>query len=58
MILFIVFPFLAVGCTSFLLCAAIPHLRRFALSSSVWRVAYVPCTLVIFARLNRVERWH
>jgi hypothetical protein len=47
MILFIVFPFLAVGCAIFLLCTAIPPLRRFALSSSLWCVACVPCLLAI-----------
>src|SRR5271170_2997877 len=47
MILFIVFPFLAAGCVSFLVCAAIPPLRRFALSGSLWCVACVPCLLAI-----------
>jgi hypothetical protein len=49
MILFIAFPFVAAGCAAFLFCAAIPPLRRFALSSSLWCVACVPCLLVIFA---------
>jgi hypothetical protein len=47
MILFIVFPFLALGCVCFLVCAAIPPFRRFALSSSLWCVACVPCLLAI-----------
>jgi hypothetical protein len=49
MILFIVFPFLTIGCVCFLLYAAIRPLRRFALSSSLWCVACVPCLLAIFA---------
>jgi hypothetical protein len=54
MILFIAFPFLAMGCVCFLLCAAIPPLRRFALSSSLWCVACVPC---LFAILATVVLW-
>jgi hypothetical protein len=51
MVLFVAFPFLAFGCASFLLCAAIPPLRRFALSSSLWCVACVPCLLTILAAI-------
>ena len=51
MILFVVFPFLAIGCASFLFCAAIPPLRRYALSSSLWWVACVPCLLAILAAI-------
>jgi hypothetical protein len=54
MILFIAFPFLAMGCVCFLLCAVIPPLRRFALSSSLWCVACVPC---LFAILAAVVLW-
>jgi hypothetical protein len=54
MILFIAFPFLAAGCACFLLCAAIPRLRRFALSSSLWWVACIPC---LFAILTGLILW-
>jgi hypothetical protein len=45
MISFIVFPFLALGCAAFLICTAIPSLRRFALSTSLWFAACIPCLL-------------
>jgi hypothetical protein len=48
MISFIAFPFLALGCVTFLLCAAIPPLRKFALGSSLWCVACVPCLWIMF----------
>jgi hypothetical protein len=54
MILFLAVPFLTIGCVCFLLCAAIPALRRFALSSSLWCVACVPC---LFAILAAVILW-
>jgi len=54
MILFIAFPFLVMGCVCFLLCAAIPPLRRFALSSSLWCLACVPC---LFGILAAVVLW-
>jgi hypothetical protein len=49
MIFFVAFPFVAIGCICFLLCAVIRPLRRFALSSSLWCVACVPCLLAILA---------
>ncbi|HEY1993459.1 MAG TPA: hypothetical protein VGG81_03575 [Edaphobacter sp.] len=54
MIFFIAFPFLAVGCACFLLGAAVPPLRRFALSSSLWCIACIPC---LFAFLAAVVLW-
>jgi len=54
MILFIAFPFLAAGCACFLFCAAIPRLRRFALSGSLWWVACIPC---LFAILTGLILW-
>jgi hypothetical protein len=54
MIFFIAFPLLAVGCACFLLCAAVPPLRRFALSSSLWCIACIPC---LFAFLAAVVLW-
>ncbi len=51
MILFIVFPFLALGCVCFLVCTVIAPLRRFALSSSLWWVACVPFLFAILAAI-------
>ena len=45
MIFFIVFPFLAIGCVTFLICSVIPPLRRFTLSASLWCVACIPCLM-------------
>lgn len=51
MIFFIAFPFLAAGCATFLICAAIPPLRRFALSLSLWFAACIPCLLASVASI-------
>jgi hypothetical protein len=51
MIFFIVFPFLALGCAAFLFSAAIPKLRRFALSSSLWCVACAICLIAVVITL-------
>jgi hypothetical protein len=45
MIFEIALPFLALGCAAFLILAAIPKLRPFALSISLWCVAFAFCLI-------------
>jgi hypothetical protein len=45
MIFEIALPFLALGCAAFLIFAAIPRLRPFALSISLWCVAFALCLI-------------
>ena len=39
-------PFLATGCTVFIICASLVRWRRFALSLSLWCVALGPCFVI------------
>lgn len=43
----IVFLFLALGAVAFVVCAAIPPLRRFALSAALWFAAWGPCCVAL-----------
>ena len=49
-------PFLLSGCAAFLICSFIPHLRRFALSASLWCVACGPCLAAVFIALVLAEK--
>jgi len=51
MIFEIAIPFLALGSASFLICAAIPQLRRFALSTSLWCLAFAFCLIAVVIAL-------
>jgi hypothetical protein len=42
MIFFLIIPFFMLGCAVFLICAAIPFLRRYALSASLWCLCLAP----------------
>jgi len=42
MAFFLIIPFFMFGCTVFLICAAVPFLRRFALSASLWCLCLAP----------------
>jgi len=55
---FIAFFFLVVGALQFLLCVAVPRLRKYALSAAFWWAVWGPCTvgLVSLAGLALVAR--
>jgi hypothetical protein len=64
MIFILFIPFLMLGCTAFLICAAVPPIQRFALGVSLWCVAWIPgmmaiLTVVIFFSVgaDALRRW-
>jgi hypothetical protein len=43
----IVFLFMLVGAVAFLICVALPHTRRFALSTALWWAMWGPCSVAL-----------
>jgi len=55
---FVIFFFLALGALQFLLCIAVPRLRKYALSAALWWAVWGPCSvgLMSLAGLALVAR--
>src|ERR1700722_355418 len=58
LLLLIAFFFLVVGAVQFLICVAVPSLRKYALSAALWWAAWGPCmdALLVLAGLGVVAQ--